>query len=61
MAQGGLGWGLGRSAGGDPEHGSLAGTVGHEVKSETLDGCLGWSGDLGTCLKGLGGQLILCP
>ena len=54
-------WDIGRSAGEDPGHSSLAGTVGQKVRSETLDGCLGWSGGLGTCLKGLGGQLALCP
>lgn len=49
-----MGWGLGRSARGEPEHSSLAGTVVQQVRSETLAGCLGWSSWLGHLPEGAG-------
>ena len=55
VARGGMGWGLGRSAGEDPEHSSLAGTVGQKVTSETLAGCLSWSSGLGNLPERAGG------
>lgn len=54
VAGGGMGWGLDRSTRGDTERGSLAGTVGQKVRSETLAGRLGWSGRLGNLPEGAG-------
>lgn len=60
MARGGMRWDLGRSAREDPGHSSPQ-DCGTESEERDLGWLPGLERRLGTCLKGLGGQLALCP